>query len=121
MAETLKIALLRVLYSLGILTIGMIVNTILDYYNLDEEAYHVFTISWSLSLFLIVFSLVSIAKPITYIYRSYLMFLCLSFTNFCNAITFATVEVDASRIWFTVGFVLYSIVLINEALIKSKK
>lgn len=121
MSERLKIALLRVLYSLGILTIGMVINTIFDYYEYDAAAYHVFTISWSLSLFVIIYSLSDIAKPNTAIYRAYLMFLCLSFTNFCNAITFSVSSVDMSKIWFAIGWILYSVVFINEAIIKSKK
>ena len=121
MSERLKIALLRVLYSFGILTIGMVINSIFDYYEYDAAAYHVFTISWSFSLFAIIYSLSHIAKPITYIYRAYLMFLYLSFTNLCNALTFATTDIYVPSIWVAIGFVLYSIVLINEAIIKSKK
>lgn len=120
MQETIRIALIKILLSLTIFTLGMVANTVLDYYNFDTAAYHVFAISLSLSLFLIVLSLVPIAKPITSIYRGYLMFLCLSFTNLCNAITFSASNIDAPRVWFSVGFVFYSIILINEAVIKEK-
>ena len=121
MTEKLKLALRRILFSLGILTLGMITNTIFDYYDSDVVAYNVFTISWSLSLFLIIFSLLPIAKAVTSIYRGYLMFLFLSFTNLCNALTFATTKVYQPLLWIILGFVAFSIVLINEALIKERK
>ena len=121
MTEKVKIALIRVLYSFGLFTIGMIVNTIFDYYGHNEIAYNVFTISLSLSLFLIILSLLQIAKPITSIYRGYLLFLFLSFTNLCNALTFATTKVYQPLMWIIFGFVAFSIVLINEALIKERK
>lgn len=75
MQEKTKIALVKVLFSLSFFTLGMIANTIFDYYGFDEVAYHIFAITLSLTLFLIVLSLTSIAKPITSIYRAYLMFL----------------------------------------------
>ena len=121
MTEKVKIALIRVLYSFGLFTIGMIVNTIFDYYGHSEIAYNIFAITLSLTLFLIILFLKNLAKPIASIYRAYLMFLCLSFTNLCNAATFSATKVDAPKIWFAIGFVLYSIVLINEALIKERK
>ena len=121
MTEKVKLALLRVLFSFGILTIGMITNSIFDHFGQDGIAYNVFTISWSLALFLVVFSLMQIAKPIASIYRGYLMFLFLSFTNLCNALTFATTKVYQPLMWMIAGFVVFSIILINEALIKERK
>lgn len=121
MQEKTRIALLRILYSLSFFTLGMVANTIFDYYGFDEVAYHIFAITLSLTLFLIVLSLTSIVKPITSMYRAYLMFLCLSFTNLCNAIPSSATKIDAPKIWFAAGFVFYSIILINEALIKERK